>query len=169
MFETQVVTVAADPLCSSSERRKLRQMTDQEFLENYASGTCRKATKLGFRTKDFLRSERIAWEFGHGFEALPTTRVTFNDAIAYGDERAITECCWCAERHITLSKSVFPEDVYELKYIHITEELGTEREGIGLILRQTSYSFIPSGFVVLALIAEYDKQKHVFKPAINPS
>lgn len=58
--------------------------------------------------------------------------------------------------------------MYEVKYIHITEERG-EREGVGLILKQTSYPFIPSGFVVLAVIAEYDKQNHVFKPAINPS
>ena len=168
MFETKVVPVPEALLTDCSERRNLRRMSDEEFLENHASGTCRKSTLLGFRTKDFLRAERIAWEFGHGFEALPTTRVTFNDAIAYGDEKAITECCWYAERHITISRSIFPEDVYEVKYIHITEERG-EREGVGLILKQTSYPFIPSGFVVLAVIAEYDKQNHLFKPAINPS
>lgn len=110
--------------------------------------------------------ERTAYEFGWGFECLPRSRVTFGDAYTEGDVHAITEAGWHIERYLELS--TFPEDRFEAKYVQVEHKDGKKREGIGMIVRETSASFVPSGHIVFAIVAELDVATGEWRDAENP-
>src|SRR5262245_35010849 len=92
-----------------------RSYSDEEFIERHASGTLRKNRRLGFAWKSQYLEERVAFEFGWGFQCQPRSRVTFGDAITEGDCRQITEAGWVLDRYI--SRRPFPEDRFQVKYI----------------------------------------------------
>ena len=153
--------------CPALEKRvKLRMETADEFIERHASGTLRKNKRLGMVWRDQYLHERTAYEFGWTFECLPRSRVTFGDAHTEGDSKPVTEAGWHIERYIELN--VFPEDRFETKYIQVEDKEGVKREGIGMIVRETSASFVPGGHIVFALVAELDAQTGLFKDAENP-
>jgi len=146
-------------------RLALRMMTPELWVETHGSGTLRKNKRIGFAWMSQYWHERIAYEFGYAFEMLPRTRVVYNDAITEGDCHPITESGWFMERYMTLS--IFPEDRFEVKYIIVEDSDGTRREGVGIIVKQTSFS-IPEGNVLFAIVAEFDNNKKMFLPAKNP-
>lgn len=141
-------------------------MDAETFIEQHASGTLRKNRRLGMVWREQYISERIAYEFGWIFQCLPRSRVTFGDAYTEGDEKAITEAGWHIERYIELS--CFPEDRFETKYLTVEHKDGTKREGIGIIVRETSAAFVPSGHIVFAIVAEYDTARACWLDAENP-
>jgi hypothetical protein len=160
-METRIVDMCQDlpPRMTS-----IRTDSEEAWISAHASGSLRKQRLLGMRYRDLYIHERIAYTLGYGWEVLKTSRVTFNDALAEGDSRPHTEMAWHAER--TISLNPYPEDVYQVKYLIIEDEGGKRREGVGMILSQTSIPWIPSGSIVLTLISEY-KNGH-WEPAINP-
>ena len=162
----ETVKVKPSKAMEKSKRWKIRSMTADQFIDNHASGTLRKNRRIGMTWKQHYLHERVAFEFGYGFEILPASRIIFGDARSEGDCAAITEAGWFCERHMALS--VFPEDHYEVKYIEIETD-GHRREGIGMVLRATSAPWIPDGNVVFAIVTEYDPFTHDFKKATNPS
>lgn len=166
-METRVVpTELTGDLPSSIARRvAMRKMSAEDWVEVYGSGTLRKNKRIGFAWRSQYWHERIAYEFGYAFEMLPRTRVVYNDAITEGDCHPITESGWFMERYITLS--IFPEDKFEVKYIIVEDSDGTRREGVGIIVKQTSF-YIPEGNVLFAIVAEFDNNKKMFLPAKNP-
>jgi hypothetical protein len=147
-------------------RVKLRLMSAEEFIEKYASGTLRKNKSLGMVWKQQYLTERCAYEFGWGFECLPRSRVTFGDAYTEGDCKALTEAGWLCERYMSLI--IFPEDYCEVKYINVDYGEEVKKEGVGLIVRQTSAQFIPDGHIVFAIVAEFDPVRKRWKHARNP-
>ena len=147
-------------------RIKVRGMSADDFVEKHGSGTLRKNRHLGMSWKDQYLSERIAYEFGWEFSYAPRSRIMTGDAYTEGDCSAITEAGWHMERYLNLS--LFPEDIYKAQYIHVEERDGTRREGIGLVVEQTSAPFIPCGSVVYALIAEYHLNTKQWGKAKNP-
>lgn len=154
--------------CPALERRvALRRMEADEFIDRHASGTLRKNKRLGMAWRAQYLAERTAYEFGWGFECLPRSRVTFGDAYTEGDERALTEAGWLCERHITLA--TFPEDRYEVKYLNVDYGDDRRKEGVGLILRETSAGFVPDGHIVFAVVAEFDPVRKAWSAAHNPS
>jgi len=149
------------------QRVTVRNLSADDWVEIHASGTLRKNKKIGLRWKKQYLSERVAYEFGHEFECVASSRVTFNDAVTYGDCKALTEVGWYAERYLSLNP--YPDsDIFEIKYIQIEEEDGNRREGVGLVCRQTSVLFLPAGSLLLSLFASWDPAKKEWDPVRNP-
>jgi hypothetical protein len=166
--ETQIVPVDERVIASPALARRLalRTLDADGFVERHASGTLRKNKRLGMVWREQYLEERIAYEFGWEFQCLPRSRVTFGDAFTEGDNHALTEAGWHIERYLELS--VFPEDQLETKYVNVEYKDGTTREGVGLIVRQTSAGWVPTGHIVFAIVAAYDPVKQVWHPAQNP-
>jgi hypothetical protein len=150
-----------------SARQKIRLMPESEWIDVHGSGTLRKNKRLGMVSRSQYLHERVSWEFGHVFEVLPRSRVTFGDAISESDCKPLTEAGWFIDRYFTLNKAVFPEDYYECKYIYISRG-EVEVEGIGIIVRATCAPWIPAGHIVFGLVAEYSKISKFWRPAQNP-
>ena len=168
-METKVVDV--DPALAScaplAKRVGIRLMDADAFVEKHASGTLRKNKRLGMVWREQYLEERIAYEFGWGFECQPRSRVTFGDAFTEPDCRSVTEAGWHIERYIELA--VFPEDRFETKYVNVEYKDGRKREGIGMVARQTSAAFVPGGHIVFAIVAEFDPIAKRWLEARNPS
>ena len=149
-----------------NNRVQLRELSEDVWIEKYASGTLRKNKSLGMRFRDQYLHERVCWEYGYGFEIMPSSRVTFNDVQTEADCKPLTELGWHAQRII--EQRVFADDYYEVKYIILEEQNYIRREGAGLILRETTSAWIPKGYLVFSIIAEFDTFKKEYKQAINP-
>jgi hypothetical protein len=167
-METKIVSLDEHlSKCPALEKRvKLRMESADEFIERHASGTLRKNKRLGMVWRDQYLHERTAYEFGWMFECLPRSRVTFGDAHTAGDQKPITEAGWHIERYMEMN--IFPEDRFEAKYIQVEDKEGVKREGIGMICRETSASFVPTGHIVFAIVAEFDPKTDSFNDAENP-
>lgn len=146
-------------------RVKARFMSDLEFLFFHASGTLRKNARLGFECKKHLLHERVAFDFGYGFEAIHESHVNWGSPISEGDCHPVTESGWHSDRYQFFA---FPGDEFEVKYLKIHTGNGPDREGIGIIIRKTSAPYIPNSHVVFSIIAEVDTVKHDYMPASNP-
>lgn len=168
-METRKVTMnkEIESTPALAKRVAARLMLAEDFVERHASGTLRKNKRLGMSWRTQYLHERVVYEFGYGFECLARSRVMFGDAFTLADCGPLTEAGWLCERHIEMS--IFPEDRYEVKYITIEEDGGKRREGVGLILRETSASFVPDGHIVFAIVTEFDVAKDEYLPAVNPS
>lgn len=147
------------------QRWGVRRMTMAEFIEHLGSGTLRKNDRLGMNTRSHALSERTHYEFGGGFECLPERFVTWGEARSEPDSSPVTEAGWYADRYAHMC--LFPGDEMEVKYL-IVEAEGQRREGIGIVIRKTSAPWVPAGYMVVAIIAEYDPEKHDFREAVNP-
>jgi hypothetical protein len=136
-------------------------------LNNRLSGTLKKNSKIGFKCKSQLLHEAICQTLGWGFESIPCSYLTFNDPVSEGDCKSITEVGWHFDRLLCIS--IFPEDNFELKYINIQDEKGNIiRQGIGIIVKETSVQWIPNGHLVFCLLTEYDNIKNTWSDCINP-
>lgn len=149
------VTEICDSVPDIGHRLAIRNLSNDDFIERYASGTLRKNKRLGMAYKSQLYCERVAFEFGYGFEMLPATRVNIGTAITCGDCHAISECGWHCDRLI--ETNVF-SDKFEVCHIVADGSGGKnaslgKREGIGVYVKSTSAKFIPSGHIVFAIIA----------------
>lgn len=153
---------ASDPFYA---RVKHRTMNMNEFVETCGSGTLRRNTRIGYNVASQKLHERAAWEFGWAFEVVPERCVTWGQPRSEGDCHPVTESGWFADRYNQVS--LFPGDETEVKYLHVESE-GVKREGIGLVIRKTSAAWVPVGYMVFAIIAEYDQKTHDFLPATNP-
>lgn len=166
--ETKIVPISDVVLFSRAldGRVALRRMSADEWVDRYASGTLRKNKRVGMSWRPQYLEERTAFEFGWTFWCVQRSRVTFGDAITEQDNHAVTEAGWHIDRYIALS--VFPEDRFEAKYVQVEQD-GGRREGIGIVVRQTSAPWVPEGYIVFAIVAEYRPRKQRWKRAQNPS
>lgn len=146
----------ASILGSMLNRMQLRFMSADEWINEHASGTLRKNKRLGFAWNDQYVHERVAYEFGWCFEAVPASRVMWGRPYTEGDCHAITEAGWHIERYLQLK--LFPEDYYEAKYLQVEYPDGSTKEGIGIVVRQTSAKWVGQGKLVFAIVAEYNKE-----------
>lgn len=145
----------------------LKNWLSNQDLSDRLSGTLKKNARIGFRHFDQLQHEAIAQTLGWGFEIIPTTYITFNDAITEGDCHAITEVGWHVDRLLNIHP--FDEDVFELKYIIITDKDGNiDRQGIGVILKETSIQWISTSSLCFALLTEYDNVNKKWSNCVNP-
>lgn len=167
-METRVIEMSAAVRASDVLRKRVEQrlMDADSFVEKHASGTLRKNKRLGMAWRDQYLHERTAWEFGWVFECLPRSRVTFGDAFTEGDNKALTEAGWHIERYI--EQSLFPEDRFETKYVNVEYKDDKKREGVGIIVRETSAPFVPAGCIVFAIVAEFDPRAQLWRDAQNP-
>jgi len=147
-------------------RLAARMMPQQEWIDRHASGTLRKNARLGMRHRSQYLEERTAWEFGWEWQCVPASRVTLGDAITEGDCSALTEAGWHADRYI--AQCPYDSDGFAVRYIRVSADDGTHREGVGLVCLATSATFIPGGHTVFAIIAEWDDAASRWKGAKNP-
>lgn len=160
-MQTEIVPLSEEARQSPALQKvvAIRTAAEDEFIDRYATGTLRRNRRLGFAWRTQYLEERVAFEFGWGFQCQPRSRVTFGDAITEGDCRQVTEAGWVLDRY--LLRHPFPEDRFQVKYIKY-ESHHHIYEGVGLILFQTSAAFIPNGSVVFAVVAPYDPAKKDF-------
>lgn len=146
-------------------RMDIRQMPEDKWIEEHASGTLRKNKKIGFSYRLQYLTERVAYEYGYGFEILPRSKISFGDALSEENCSAITEAGWHIERYMNMD--IFG-DYVEAKYIYASERSGAERQGVGIIVRETSAPWVPTGHIIFSIIAEFDVAGKKWKNAINP-
>ena len=169
-METVVKTLTKDEqamVYSQAHKRRtvIRYMSEDEWIEQHGSGTLRKNKRIGFTYRTQYLAERVAYEFGYGFQILPRSQITFGDPITEGDCHSITECGWHIERFMNMD--VF-DDKVQAKYIHASFRDETKKEGVGIIVRETSAPWLPAGHIVFAIIAEFNPYTKEWEDAINP-
>ena len=143
-----------------------RTITNSQWIDEHGSGTLRDNKELKFVWSMQCLAERIAYTFGYGFGAYKEHLVTFNDSISECDEQSYTLAGRWMKRYLAMK--LFPEDYFELKYVIIKDESGKrEWEGIGVIVRETSASFVPDGIMIVAKIAMYNTNTHQWQKAVN--
>src|SRR4051794_16722101 len=118
-MDTKHVPIDPELVACAPLRRRvaMRQLEADQFIERHASGTLRKNKRLGMAWREQYLEERMAYEFGWGFECQPRSRVTFGDAYTESNCGPVTEAGWHIERYLEMS--VFPEDCFEAKYINV--------------------------------------------------
>lgn len=168
-----MVTKKVEPTPPNMDNRLIMRSTPLKNwlitpdLADRLSGTLKKNARIGFKYYEQLKHEAIAQTLGWGFEMMPTSYITFNDAMTEGDCHSLTEVGWHVDRMLYLNP--FKEDVFELKYIIIQNVDGfIERQGVGMVMKQTSISWIPDGNLVFALLTEYDVNKKTWTDCVNP-
>ena len=160
---TQMVDFIEDDIAEIFPRRQLRCLSQQEFIEQYGSGTLRKSQKLGFNIQEAYLKERVRFEFGHGFEILPRSRITYS-AIKLESCQAITELGWHAERMIEMRP--FASDSFICKQFEVEYANEKIREGAGILVEKTSAPWLPAGYMIFCIVTE--KKHGIYQSAINP-
>lgn len=145
----------------------MRELSMEDFIQKYSSGTLRDSVEYDTGFINIYRHERICWEFGSGFECIPATNILFNTVIAEWDCSEYREALYFFKRMKV--RRVFQEDQYEFKYIHITERDGKVREVAGIVVKQTTCTWIPKGHLIVAIVSVYDKAKETWSHVENPS
>lgn len=133
--------------------RKNRNLTKQDWIDQYGSGTLQKSQKLGFNIEERYLIERVKFEFGNYFKICRASYATVTD-IKLVSSAALTELGWHCERLIILRP--FESDLFKAKYIHISE---TKDIGGAIVLEETSAKWLPNGYFVYGLIAKRKKGK----------
>ncbi len=145
----------------------LKEWLTTKDLAERLSGTLRKSARIGFKHGGMLFHEALCQTLGWGFEGVASSYVTFNDAVIEGDCHSLTEAGWHFDRMLHVWP--WPEDKFELKYINIQDTNGNiERQGVRVILRETSVQWIRPGHLVFALLTEYDPKTGVWTECTNP-
>lgn len=159
----EIVDYTEKDLPTTHPRRQLRDMSMEEFIEKWGSGTLRKSLKLGFNIQNAYLKERARFEFGEGFLIVLRSYVAYTDVNLVSCQ-GMTELGWHAERMIELRP--FESDVFVCKQLDV--DLGDDGRvvGAGIVLTKTSAKWIPVGYSVLSVVTEIKNNK--FQPAINP-
>ena len=177
-METKIVPIDKDILSISSKipgiqlqvmmrETPLTKWLTTDQLSDRLSGTLKKNARIGFKHFSQLEHEAICQTLGWGFEIIPTTYLTFNDAVTEGDCHSLTEVGWHFDR--LLSVHIFPEDIFELRYINIQDQEGIiVRQGVGIIVKKTSVQWVKNGSMCFALLTEYDSKTKEWTECVNP-
>lgn len=160
---TKIVQYVESDISTAYPRRQLRDMNKEDFIAQWGSGTLRKSNKLGFDIQEAYVQERVRFEFGSGFEVIQRSRVTYSD-IKLVSSQALTELGWHAERMIELRP--FESDEFVCKQFEVEYADHRIRQGAGILVKETSCTWIPQGFMVFSIVAE--KKDGKYQSAINP-
>lgn len=125
-------------------------MNQEEFINNFASGSLAKAYKLGLNWKDLFYKEYVAFAYGWYFEPVKASRVTTGPVLMEGDSHVHTEFVW----HLTRWKHLRPDIIITPCYLIIENEDGSRREGLGVTVNN-SETILPKCYSIIALMAEY--------------
>lgn len=146
---------------------KIEDWLSNDSLNLRLSGTLRKNALLGFKYKSQLYQEALCQTLGWGFEMEYSSYITTGVPITEGDEKSLTELGWFVDRLLFIK--IFDEDVYELRYINVQDEEGVIiKQGIGIIVKETSVQWIPKNHIVFSIVSEFDMYTKKWKEALNP-
>ena len=160
---TIIVQPLKEDIFSGHNRYVFRHLGKDDFITKFGSGTLKKSHKLGFNIDDTYIQERTRFEFGLGFECVPSSRVTYSD-IKLVSCQAFTELGWHAERMIEMNP--FQSDIFVCKQFDVEYSSNKMKSGAGILVKQTSAPWIPKGYIVFSIVAEKKGKK--YKNAINP-
>ena len=147
---TRIVAYSSLDLPENHPRRRLRDLTQAEFIQQYGSGTLRKSHSLGFDVRETYLQERVRLEYGQGFELIQRSRLVYQDPKLTACQ-GITELCWHLERMITLRP--FDSDVFVPKYLEVTYADDSVKHSYGIFVHYTSAKWIPPGYIAIAHVA----------------
>ena len=172
-METKIVDVKVPKGISNGLDNQILMRTTQlekwldSSLSNRLSGTLKKNASIGFKYKNQLIHEAVCQTMGWGFEVEKTTYITYNVPMTEGDVKSLTELGWFVDRLLYLHP--FDEDKFELKYINIQNENGEIiKQGVGVIVTETSIQWIPKGMLLFSIISEYNSKNKTWLDAVNP-
>lgn len=120
---------------NANARGALYDRIPEFWIQKNGSGSLRRAKEEGMRWYEMYLSERSAFEFGYGFQAVPDSRLTWGSALAECDSAPVTETCWWARRLRT--KACL--DKIEVKHGRIDWGDGEAEEGIGILWRPAKH------------------------------
>lgn len=146
--------------------RDIKKYTREEFIDKCASGTLRKAAKLGFAHKDLYTEERISYEFGFEFMRAPSSRVLYGPPVVEGDNHFITEAIWHIERYLTLKTTETTK--FSCTYINWEDCCGVVTEGIGIRVLESESSLFVEGFEIFAIVCIWDRANNCWLKTVNP-
>lgn len=81
---------------NAAARAALVAVDPRHWVQVYGSGSLRRALEEGMSWRDMYLHERVALEYGYGFEAVLASRLETGTPLASGDDAATTETCWWA-------------------------------------------------------------------------
>jgi hypothetical protein len=111
----------------------------------------------GMRWREMYLGERIALEFGYGFEAVPASRCQLGDALATSDDPSTTETCWWARALRYRAHRDGRADVVRVVHARISDSDGGAQESIALHLTPNPWpSWLPRDRRILALTVQKD-------------
>lgn len=138
---------------AEAEAARERLASDPEvWSRQNGSGSLRRAIEEGMAWRTMYLHERLAFEVGVGFEALPASRVLQGVAMAEPDCPVTTETCWYAR---VLRYRLKGKAEVRVRYVRVSEADCPPREGMALVLEDFEAPYIPKGRVVLAFTATY--------------
>lgn len=145
----------------------LQEWLTHPLLKDRLSGTLKKNASVGFKYLEQLKNEAICQTLGWGFQIMKSTYITFNDAITEEDCPPLTEVGWHTDRLLNIHP--WEEDEFVLKYIIVQDKRGQiQKQGVGVVVKQTSIQWIGSGNLVFALLTEYNPISEEGSPCTNP-
>jgi hypothetical protein len=125
----------------------------------------RKAEAMGANISSQLLHERVCHEFGAEFHVMPERFLLTGKAKSDPDVKPLTEAWWYAEQYA--NTRIFPGDKMEVCYLMYERE-GVRREGVGIVIRETSVGWLPKNYAIFAIVAEFCRATDAWLPAVSP-
>lgn len=129
-------------------------MIPEMWVQEYGSGTLRRAIEEGMVWCDLYHHERAAMEYGFGFELVHRSRLTTGPAVADGDHPPTTETCW-HKRALTYRAQVCGLDrVYRVVWARVDHGDSHVQEGLAIVCECPRPAWAPKGRVLLAFTTD---------------
>lgn len=126
-------------------------LTREEWINSYrSSSTLKRSMRLGGSFHELYIHERVAWEYGYHFDAVPSSRICTGAVIAEGDCPELTESQWLVESYLERNPTINGTFSYIVIY---DKDSNIEKQGIGLVI--TSPTFLDGcGRKIFAITSE---------------
>lgn len=116
-------------------RKALIDVCPEHWIATYGSGSLRYAVQEAMRWREMYLEERVALEYGYGFEAIHASRCLIGDALAASNDPGTTETCWWARALRYRAQRDSRADKVQVVHARVTDGDGATTEGIALYLQ----------------------------------
>ena len=138
-------------------REALTTERPEHWIAVHGSGSLRRAVEEGLRWREMYLGERVALEFGYGFEAVPSSRCQIGDALASSDDAATTETCWWARALRYRAQRCHRKDAIKVVHARVSDGDGGAEEGIAIQITPSPWpSWLPRDRKLVALTVGKD-------------
>lgn len=138
-------------------REALVQERPEHWIATYGSGSLRRAVEEGLRWREMYLGERVALEFGYGFEPVQASRCQIGDALASSDDPGTTETCWWARALRYRARRDGRYDVVRVVHARVSGADGDAQESVAIHLTPSPWpSWLPRDRRLLALTVGKD-------------
>ena len=152
-WKTLIGPSAPFPEYNTKVREAYIDKIPEGWIQEYGSGSLRRAMQEGMRWREMYYDERTAFEFGHRFSPVLKSRLMIGEPFAEGDSSATTETCWWARR----LRKLLPTCQVRVVQAHQTQEDESIHEGIAIqIVPQVNPHWLPAGRSIIAFTTDKD-------------